>query len=83
MTDEKYESPFLTVANPNNMKSSLVISGPSPDYKQFASVSGEGKVMIDWETTEQAAQITDNIMIKSVAQLMIAIRDGTYTRSVK
>lgn len=47
-------------------------------HTAFAKISPEGEVHIDWAATEAAAVDASDSVSKSLAQLALAIRDGTW-----
>lgn len=56
-----------------------VVIGPSVQSRTMATVSSNGEVSISWSAAEQAAADPhDTAHMKFYAQLMLAIRDGTY-----
>lgn len=68
-----------------DLASCLTIQSGAPGYGEIATISADGEVVIDWAAAREAARppreggiVNSNAMIRSIARLMLAIKDGTY-----
>ncbi|WP_375413907.1 hypothetical protein [uncultured Bradyrhizobium sp.] len=69
--------PALAQDQPKPLKT-VRIREPSPGAATLYAIDEDGTVRIDWHTAETLAASKADRTVLAIAQLMLAIRDGTW-----
>jgi hypothetical protein len=69
--------PALAQDRPKPLKT-ITIHEPAPGASNLYVIDGDGTVRIDWRAVETLAALKSDGAALPIAQLMLAIRDGTW-----
>jgi hypothetical protein len=70
-------APALAQAQPKSLKT-VRIHEPAPGSPNLYVIDEDGTVQIDWPAVETLAALKADRTVLPLAQLMLAIRDGTW-----
>jgi hypothetical protein len=70
-------APALAQDQPKSLKT-VRIHEPAPGASTLYAIDEDGAVRIDWHTVERLAATKTDRTVLPLAQLMLAIRDGTW-----
>lgn len=70
-------APALAQDHPKSLKTTR-IREPSPAVATLYAIDEDGTVRIDWPAVETLAATKADRTVLPIAQLMLAIRDGTW-----
>jgi hypothetical protein len=73
-------APALAQDQPKSLKT-LRIHEPAPGSPNLYVIDEDGTVQIDWSAVETLAATKADRTVLPLAQLMLAIRDGTWKRA--